>query len=65
MSLPVEGTALAQDVLYYSFEDNAYEYDWTKDFTLIDVDRTATVPFNCYGTEFPSSGQVYAFAVAY
>ena len=65
VSLPVEGTALAQDVLYYSFEDNAYEYDWTKDFTLIDVDRTATVPFNCYGTEFPSSGQVYAFAVAY
>ncbi len=65
VSLPVEGTALAQDVLYYSFEDNPYEYDWTKDFTLIDVDRSATVPFNCYGTEFPSSGQVYAFAVAY
>ncbi len=65
VTFPVEGTTLPQDVLYYSFENNALEYDWTKDFTLIDVDRAATVPFNCYGTEFESSGQVYAFAVAY
>ena len=65
MTLPVSGTGLAQDVLYYSFEDNPLDYDWTKDFTLIDVDRAATVPFNCYGTEFPSNKGVYAFAVAY
>ena len=65
MTLPVEGTALASDILYYSFEDNALEYDWTKDFNLIDVDRAATEPFNCYGTEFPSNKGVFAFAVAY
>lgn len=65
MTLPVEGTGLAQDVIYYSFEDNDLDYDWTKDFTLIDVDCAATVAFNCYGTEFPSNKGVYAFAVAY
>lgn len=65
MTLPVEGTALASDVLYYSFEDNALDYEWANDFTLIDVDKAATVPFNCYGTEFPSNKGVYAFAVAY
>lgn len=65
MELPVSGIALAQDILYYSFEDNELDYDWTKDFTLIDVDKAATVPFNCYGTEFPSNKGVYAFAVAY
>ncbi len=65
VKFPVEGTALPQDVLYYSFEKNPLEFDWTKDFSLIDVDKAATVPFNCYGTEFEMSGQVYAFAVAY
>lgn len=65
MTLPVKGTGLDGDILYYSFEDNALEYDWTKDFTQIDVDHAATIPFTCYGTEFPSSGGVYAFAVAY
>lgn len=65
VQFPVEGTALASDVLYYSFEDNDLDYNWTTDFNLIDVDRSATVPFNCYGTEFPSNNGVYAFAVAY
>ncbi len=65
ITLPVKGTALPEDVLYYSFEDNDLEYNWLSDFTLIDVDHAATVPFTCYGTEFPSSGGVYAFAVAY
>lgn len=65
VQFPVEGTALASDVLYYSFEDNDLDYNWTSDFNLIDVDRSATVPFNCYGTEFPSNRGVYAFAVAY
>ncbi len=65
VQLPVEGTGLAQDVFYYSFEDNPLDKDWTTDFTLIDVDKAATVPFNCYGTEFPSNNGVYAFAVAY
>ena len=65
VSLPVKGTALAENMLYYSFEKNPLERDWTADFTLIDVDHAATVPFNCYGTEFDQSGGVYAFAVAY
>lgn len=65
VSFPVEGEALAEDVRYYSFEDNTLDYQWTDDFTLIDVDGVATCPFNCYGTEFPQNGGVYAFAVAY
>ena len=65
VKFPVEGTALAKDVLYYSFEDNYLDCNWEKDFTLIDVDKAATTPFNCYGTEFDKSGTVFAFAVAY
>ena len=65
MTLPVKGTALSENTLYYSFEKNPLERDWTADFTLIDVDHAATVPFTCYGTEFDQSGGVYAFAVAY
>lgn len=65
VKFPVEGTALAKDVLYYSFEDNYLDCNWEKDFTLIDVDKAATTPFKCYGTEFDKSGTVFAFAVAY
>ena len=65
VKFPVEGTALAKDVLYYSFEDNNLDYNWLSDFTLIDVDKAATTPFTCYGTEFDKSGTQYAFAVAY
>lgn len=65
VKFPVEGTALAKDVLYYSFEDNYLDSNWEQDFTLIDVDKAATTPFTCYGTEFDKSGTVFAFAVAY
>lgn len=65
MTLPVKGTALAEDVLYYAFEKNTLDRNWETEFTLIDVDHAATVPFTCYGTEFPASGTVYAFAAAY
>ena len=65
VSLPVKGTALAEDIVYYAFEKNDLDHPWKAEFTLIDVDRSATVPFTCYGTEFPESGTVYAFAAAY
>ena len=65
MTLPVKGTGLAEDILYYSFEKNPLEHDWLTEFTPIDVDHAATVPFTCYGTEFEQSGGVFAFGVAY
>lgn len=65
ITLPVKGTGLAEDILYYSFEKNDLEYNWLADFTPIDVDHAATVPFTCYGTEFDQSGGVFAFGVAY
>ena len=65
LSLPVEGTALASNVYYYSFEDNDLDHNWKKDFTMIDVDRAATSRFTYYGTECPESGGVFAFTIVY
>lgn len=65
ISLPVKGTGLAEDIAYYAFEKNDLDHPWKAEFTLIDVDHSATVPFTCYGTDFPESGTVYAFAAAY
>lgn len=65
ISLPVEGTALASNVCYYSFEDNDLDHNWKNDFTMIDVDRAATSRFTYYGTECPESGGVFAFTIVY
>lgn len=65
VSLPVEGTALASNTYYYSFEDNDLDYNWKNDFTTIDVDHAATARFTYYGTECPESGGVFAYTIVY
>lgn len=65
VSLPVKGEALAQDVRYYSFEKNELDYDWTKDFTMIDVDKAPGYAFSASWIHFSMSGLPYAFAVGY
>ena len=65
MTLPVEGVALPNNTYYYSFEDNDLDYLWTKNFTMIDVDKAATSRFTYYGTECPESGGVFAYTIVY
>ena len=64
ISLPVSGEALAEDVLYYAFEPNNLEHQWTSDFTLIDVDNAATWSSGAYWLNFDQMGQKFAFAPA-
>ena len=65
VTLPVHGEALAEDVLYYAFEKNALDYDWNDDFTLIDVDRQATLNLSSYWIQYEKKGAPFAFAQGY
>ncbi len=60
-TLPVEGEALASDILYYAFEqDNPLDYSWT-DFTTIDADNATSYAFGSWWISFEKSGQKFAF----
>lgn len=62
---PVSGEGLAEDVLYYGFENNALDYVWTTDFTTIDVDKQVNYKSNYYLTTIDNDGGRYAFTQAY
>lgn len=61
VSLPVSGTALASDQLYYGFEDNALDYSWKNDFTMFDVDGAVNEKLTYYLTTMENNGGRYAF----
>ncbi len=63
-SFPVSGEALAEDVLFYGFEKNALDYDWKKDFYLIDKDGSVNYRSNYYLTVIEDDGGRYAFTQA-
>lgn len=65
VKLPVHGKALAEDVLYYAFEKNELDYNWNDDFTLIDVDRQATLNLSSYWIQYDLKGAPFAFAQGY
>jgi hypothetical protein len=60
-TFPVVGEALAEDVLYYSFEPNDLDYSWKEDFTMIDVDRKNNYELGYYLTTVENDGGKYAF----
>lgn len=60
INLPVQGEALASDVVYYAFEDNPLDYPWT-DFTTIDADNAVSYEFGSWWINFEKSGQKFAF----
>ena len=61
---PVKGEGLAEDVIFYGFEKNSLDYEWTADFTTIDVDKKVTYQSNYYLTEIENDGGRYAFTQA-
>lgn len=63
MTLPVAGTALPENTYYYSFEPNPLDYEWDKDFTMIDVDRGANYNFGSYWVHYNAGGTKCAFSV--
>lgn len=60
ISMPVSGEAMAEDVVYYAFEDNPLDYPWT-DFTTIDADNQVSYSFGAWWINFEKSGQKFAF----
>lgn len=65
VSLPVTAKALAEDVLYYAFENNPLDYDWTSDFTMMDVDRQSTMNVVAAWIDYDLKGAPFAFAQGY
>lgn len=65
VALPVSGTALASNQLYYGFEDNALDYSWKQDFTMIDADNVANESFTYYLTTTEKNGEKYAYTQAW
>jgi hypothetical protein len=63
-TFPVSGEGLASDVLYYGFELNPLDYEWKKDFTMIDADRQTTHMLGYYETTLEDDGARYAFTQA-
>lgn len=63
-TFPVVGEGLAEDVLYYGFEKNPLDYEWTNDFTTIDVDGSVNYRSNYYLTTIENDGGRYAFTQA-
>jgi hypothetical protein len=51
-------------VLFYGFEKNALDYDWKKDFYLIDKDGSVNYRSNYYLTVIEDDGGRYAFTQA-
>lgn len=62
ISLPVSGVALPQGTYYYSFEPNPLDYDWEKDFTMIDADKGANFHFTSYWVYYSADGIRGAFS---
>lgn len=62
VSLPVSGEALAKGIYYYSFEPNPLDYEWDKDFDMIDVDRGANYSFSSYWVYYSADGIRGAFS---
>ena len=60
VSLPVEGEALASDMVYYAFEDNSLDLPWTE-FTTIDADNAMSYAFGSWWIKFEKSGARFAF----
>lgn len=60
-TLPVKGNALAADIKYYSFEEDTPGVQAPKGFTMIDVDKKATL--NLTAMDFPGYGQAFAYSV--
>ena len=65
VTFPVQGEALANDVLYYGFEKNPLDYEWKTDFTQIDVDKQVTYMSHYYLTVIEDDGGRHAFTQAY
>lgn len=63
MEMPVSGTALPRGTYYYSFEPNALDYEWDKDFTMIDVDGGVNYSFSSYWVHYSADGLKGAFSV--
>ncbi len=63
LELPVEGEALAKDTYYFSFEPNDLDLDWEKEFTMIDVDKSANYEFGSYWVHYTAGGTKCAFSV--
>ena len=59
-TLPVSGEAMAEDMVYYAFEDNPLDYPWT-DFSTIDADNQPSYAFGAWWINFEMSGQKFAF----
>ena len=60
VTMPVSGEAMAEDVVYYAFEDNPLDYQWTE-FTTIDADNKPSYAFGAWWINFEMSGQKFAF----
>lgn len=65
VALPVSGTGLAANQLYYGFEDNKLDYLWKDDFTMIDADNTVNESFTYYLTSTEKNGEKYAYTQAW
>jgi len=61
VSLPVSATTLAEDVIYYSFDQEEHATLTPKDFTLVDVDKYATVMSSVI--KYPHRGEAFAYIV--
>lgn len=61
VELPVSGTGLAQDILYFSFEEDEFASTSPKGLTTVDIDGLATVqPLLIY---YPKYGTPFAYIV--
>lgn len=63
MELPVTGEALPEGTLYFSFEPNDLEHNWTDNFTMIDADRGVNYNFGSYWINYTAGGMKGAFSV--
>ncbi|MDE7402744.1 MAG: choice-of-anchor J domain-containing protein [Muribaculaceae bacterium] len=62
LTMAVSGEALPEDVLYYSFEPNTLDHQWTEDFTMIDKDRANGYSFSTYWIHYSADGSKCAFS---
>ena len=59
---PVKGEALPNGIYYYSFEPNALDYEWEKDFSMIDVDNQRGYSFTSSWVNYSADGAKCAFS---
>ncbi len=63
VEFPVNGIALDKGIYYYSFEPNPLDYEWDKDWTMIDVDGKPGYSFSSYWIYYSADGMRCAFSV--